>query len=225
MQSNDGFGWDKSFESVPRNYHVAIAIPREGKGVLVKRAQNGDFSLPTFAFEPDNISVTQKARKELINLGLRVDATSLREFDTLYQPSFDGEQLVSVDVFASFFVEGVNQRSVLDSTREFGVVTADNVTSFPIVGLKLSEEREFSAQARILFDALSVVGGPFYSESESMERIDQIGHELSEDGFFPVCNGVYLGIYREKKCWYYHRIDPFQPEGRHVGPLDSLVGS
>jgi hypothetical protein len=129
------------------------------------------------------------------------------------------------DVFYGFLVEGDHHIRALSTRGELEVVTAEDVTRLPLAGLKLGEEPKFDAQARILFDALSVMAGPFYKEPETLQRIDQIGRELSEDGFFPICDGAYLGHYREGQNWYYYRLDPFAPNGRPVGPLDQLVCS
>jgi len=225
MRFNDGFGYDASYEKVPARYHVAIAIPQGEQGVLVQRQKNNKFSLPTLSFNPEEISVTRRALHGLTNFGLRVEAKQLREFDVLWQPKFEGEALASVDVFYGFLVEGNHRLGTLSRGGELEVVTAVDVMRLPLSGLKLGDEPEFSAQARILFDALSVMAGPFYREPETLERIDQIGRELSEDGFLPICDGAYLGHYREKQNWYYYRLDPFAPDGRPVGPLDQLVGS
>ncbi len=229
MRSNDEYDYEPSYEHVPNCYHVVIAIPRGNGGVLIQRLENGQFSLPMVSFDPAEISLTRKALQFLTNFGLTVEAKDLSELTGyLWQPKFEGSRLVSVDVFCGLLVEGATQKVVLNPHRTLQEVTLADVKSLPLVGLKVSEEPESSevdARAQLLFDALSVAAGPFYQEPETWNRVDEIGHELSEDGFLPIFNGAYLGIYRESRYRYYYRLDPRQPERRHVGPLDQLVRS
>jgi hypothetical protein len=229
MQVHEKFGYDSSYEDVPTHYHVVIAIPRGSKAVLVQRQENGEFSLPTASFDPEQVSVTTKARNVLTNFGLTIQAKDLRELaGDLWQPKFEGGRLVSVDVFFGLFVEGVNHMRVLNPRSDLLEMTVEGVKSLPLVGSTRSdspESKEFDARAQLLFDALSVTAGPFFEEPETWKRIEEIGHKLSEDGFFPIFNGAYLGNYRNSSYRYYYRLDPRQPDGRYSGPLDQLVGS
>ena len=126
---------------------------------------------------------------------------------------------------------GAQEPQLSTEAISIAVVDEKSIVGFNIVGLKFGADpstRTFGRTAVKIWDGLFVSKPPFYRcENPTDEQLvcleKRFGTGLSEELFLPVDEGNYLARLNKGAVEIYHRLNPFEEQGRFVGSLEDLA--
>jgi 8-oxo-dGTP pyrophosphatase MutT (NUDIX family) len=231
------------YRRVPISYGgFAVVRQQNGNGetgVIIKQ-RNGRggspflFDLPGGRKELFDDSLAITAARELAEeIGISSDPSkSVAIGGPLWLPIYRDGTLERVDCAQAFLVEAGNEVPVTtEEAINIATVTEESALGFSIVGLRRSadpSQQLFGRTPIMLWDGLSLckapffrVGNPTLTERERFEA--RIGMSISEDLVLPVDEGRYLARLNGGAIELYHRLNPFEPNGRFAGKLEDLA--
>lgn len=191
------------------------------------------FDLPGGRFDPlldiSSIDTCRRELKEEIGLQFPAECFS-RIGEPLFLPTMKEGLILKIDVAQAFFVNASVNENEIKLTEEcvsFQFVSPWSVLDFDVVGLD-RENRTLGRTPIMIFDGLSVLAEPLkrISLREAKKLVFDKQERSYLRGYFLLDDGNYLGkvVKKGKKddpdeVEVYHRLNPFEPNGRFQGRL------